>query len=291
LMVGDWLNRFLRTHANTAHTTGVTGSGELGAGARNGLSRLVTTVFRKPTTPVTGATSCAVEATGAVTAAVVSALLVLAANAFAADTSLGSVPFADGCVTVVVDETLVVGDFVVAASTVVDCVGFDPLFAGVDGCSGSGADVSGGVVGAVGAAVSPESAGSLDFGGVSTTLGTVDDSGSVVLVCAPPLLLTVTPVPIWVLDDVAPDVELVPAVAVPVTVDPELVVVEPLSVDGAVEVPVLGVAAAELESVLVAELSCGVDDVLEVSALARPGEVATIIPIPNAAASAPTRPI
>jgi hypothetical protein len=101
-----------------------------------------------------------------------------------------------------------------------------------------------------------------------------------------------TPVPTWVLDDVAPD-DVAPAVAVPVAVDvdPELVVVEPLSVDGAVEVPVLGVAAAELESVLVAELSCGVDDVLEVSALARPGEVATITPIPKAAASAPTRPI
>jgi hypothetical protein len=54
---------------------------------------------------------------------------------------------------------------------------------------------------------------------------------------------------------------------------------------------VLGVAAAEPASVLVAELSCGLDDVLEVSALARPGETTTITPMPKAAANAPTRPM
>ena len=120
----------------------------------------------------------------------------------------------------------------------------------------------------------------------------VVDVDSVTLVCAPPLLLTVTPVPTWVLDDVAPDVDVAPAVdeSAAVEVDPELDVVEPLSADVAVEVPVLGVAA-EPESVLVAELSCDIDDVLEVSALARPGEVTTATPIPKAAANVPTRPI
>ncbi|MBP1819613.1 hypothetical protein [Mycobacterium sp. OAE908] len=124
--------------------------------------------------------------------------------------------------------------------------------------------------------------------------GGVDAAGSVVLVCAPPLLLTVTPGPTWVVDDVVPDVDVAPAVAVPVAVDvdPTPVVDEPLSVVVVVDVPVLGGADAdELDSVLVAELSCDVDDVLEVSALARPGEVTTITPIPNAAANAPTRPI
>ena len=114
-----------------------------------------------------------------------------------------------------------------------------------------------------------------------------------VLVCAPPLLLTVTPVPTWVLEDVVPDVEATPAVPVPVSadVDPEPVEVEPLSVDVAAEVAVLGVAADELESVLVAELSCDVDVELDVSALATPGEVTTSTPIPNAAANAPTLPM
>ncbi|MBE1547796.1 hypothetical protein GGC64_001804 [Mycobacterium sp. OAS707] len=124
--------------------------------------------------------------------------------------------------------------------------------------------------------------------------GGVGAAGSVVLVCAPPLLLTVTPGPTWVVDDVVPDVDVAPAVAVPVAVDddPAPVVDEPLSVVVVVDVPVLGgTDADELDSVLVAELSCDVDDVLEVSALARPGEVTTITPIPNAAANAPTRPI
>jgi len=48
-----------------------------GAGARNGLSRLVTTVLRNPTTPVTGVASCAVGAgvMAAATAEVVSVVL------------------------------------------------------------------------------------------------------------------------------------------------------------------------------------------------------------------------
>ena len=125
------------------------------------------------------------------------------------------------------------------------------------------------------------------------------DDDSVVLVCAPPLLLTVTPVPTSVLDDVAPDVDGTPDVDVApvadgpeaVDVDSGLADVEPLPVDVAVEVEALDVAADEVESVLVAELSCDVDDVVpDVSAAARPGEVTTITPIPNAAAKAPTRP-
>jgi hypothetical protein len=91
----------------------------------------------------------------------------------------------------------------------------------------------------VGSGVSPEAAGSLDFGWASTPLvssrdsalvdfGVVDASDSVVLVCAPPLLLTVTPDATWVLDDVAPDVFVVSIaiVSVPVDVDPALVEVE-----------------------------------------------------------------
>ncbi|MBE1547799.1 hypothetical protein GGC64_001807 [Mycobacterium sp. OAS707] len=123
--------------------------------------------------------------------------------------------------------------------------------------------------------------------------GGVGAAGSVVLVCAPPLLLTVTPGPTWVVDDVVPDVDVAPAVAVPVAVDvdPAPVVDEPLSVVVVVDVPVLGGADAdELDSVLVAELSCDVDAALEVSAVATPGEATTITPIPKAAARAPTRP-
>lgn len=135
--------------------------------------------------------------------------------------------------------------------------------------------------------------------GVLVDVGAVDAVSSGVLVCAPPLLLTVTPVPTWVLDDVAPDADelLVVDVAVAVDVDPELVAVEPLSVnvDVEVEVPVPASAADEPDSVLEAELSCADDDALDadpsVSALATPGEATTITPIPNAAANAPTRPM
>jgi len=182
-------------------------------------------------------------------------------------------------VTTLAAATEVVGDEGAgAAVTAALCFEFDSGSTGFDaGCSDSGAEVTG----------------SSGWASVLVDAGGVDAAGSVVLVCAPPLLLTVTPDPTWVVDDVVPDVDVSAAEAAPVAldVDPELVVDEPLSVDVAVEVPVLGVAADELESALVAELSCDVDDVLEVSALARPGEVTTITPIPNAAANAPTRPI
>jgi hypothetical protein len=290
-MVGDWLNRFLRTHANTAHTTGVTGSGELGAGARNGLSRLVTTVFRKPTTPVTGATSCAVEATGAVTGVTDVAdstlLAVVASAPLAVVTMRDVVTVGDCCVatTLTAATEVVGGDGAVTALEVGACFEFDSDSARLDvGCSGSGAGVTG----------------NSDWVSVSLAFcvdsALVDAAGvvaadSVVLVCAPPLLLTVTPGPTWALDDVAPDVELVPAVSAlaAVDVDPELVVVKPLSVDGAVEVPVPVASAAE--SVPAGEESVDVEVVPDVSAVATPAEVTTIAPMPKAAASAPTRPM
>jgi hypothetical protein len=147
--------------------------------------------------------------------------------------------FADGWMApteVACDEDAVVND-VPAASTVAECFEFDSLLVGVDVCSG--VDVAGGVLDCVGAAVSPEAAGSLDFGSVSMPL-VVPDAGaagapdSVVLVCAPPLLLTVTPDPTSVLEDVVPEELVVPVDAVPVPVDvdplvdfePPLVVVE-----------------------------------------------------------------
>ena len=225
--------------------------------------------------------------TGVVTAVADSTLV-----AEVASTALAAVvvTVTGGCATAATTLTAateVVGDAADAAVTEGACFEFGLGSTGLDAsCSGSGA----GVAGNSGWASTP-----LAFGAdsVLVDVGAVDAADSVVLVCAPPLLLTVTPVPTSVLDDVAPDVDVLLAVDVPVAVDvdPELVVVEPLSVDVGVEVPVLGVTAGELESVLVAELSCDVDDVLDVSALATPGEVTTITPIPKAAANAPTRPI
>jgi hypothetical protein len=168
---------------------------------------------------------------------------------------------------------------------------FDFVLAGVGvGCSASGAGVVGGVLGAGGSAVSPEATGSLDSGWVSTPLvsssdsplggaGAVDACDSVALVCAPPLLLMVTPDAVEVDDDVVPlvvDVESAPAVGVD---------------EGAV--PVVDVAAVPVDdSPVDVELVEGdSDDVPVVSALATPGEVAIIIPIPRATANVPTRPM
>src|SRR5258708_6493983 len=92
LMVGDWLNRLRRTQPSTAQTTGVTGSGVEGAGARNGLRMLVTMPFRNPTRPTAGAATCAAGATAAATASVASApLATRTTNAFAVGTTLDSV--------------------------------------------------------------------------------------------------------------------------------------------------------------------------------------------------------
>jgi hypothetical protein len=142
----------------------------------------------------------------------------------------------------------------------------------------------------VGSGVSPEAAGSLDFGWVSTPLvsssdsvlvdfGAVDASDSVVLVCVPPLLLTVTPGATWVLEDVVPDVFVVPVAVVPVPVDVDpLVDVEPPPVVVAldeVEVPVVDVAADPVDDspvdVELAELvEDDSEDVPVVSAAANP---------------------
>jgi hypothetical protein len=130
-------------------------------------------------------------------------------------------------------------------------------------------------------------------------LGSVDVVESVVLVCAPPLLLTVTPEPTCVAEEVAPDVFVVSAGVVPVGVG-----VDPLAdVDSPPEV--VAVDAAEVAGLDVApdpvddspvdvELDEPVDepeDAPAESAPATPGEVTTITPIPNAAANAPNRPM
>ncbi len=194
-----------------------------------------------------GATTSAVAAAAA---GVVGALLVVfTVNAFAADAAFGSVTFADGWMAateVPCDDDAVVND-VLAELTVAECFEFDSLVVGID--VGSGVEVAGGVLGCVGSAVSPEAAGSLDFGSVSTPpaepdAGAAGAPDSVVLLCAPPLLLTVTPDPTSVLDDVVPDDFVVPVadVSVPVDVDPPVDVEPPLVV---VEVEVPAVLAVD----------------------------------------------
>jgi hypothetical protein len=153
---------------------------------------------------------------------------------------------------VCVDEAVL--NDAVALLTDTECFEVDSVLAGV----AVGSDVSAG--------------GSLRIGWVSPGL-VVSDAGavavpdSVVLVCAPPLLLTVTPVPTSVLDDVVPEVLVVPVavVWVPVDVDP-LVDVEP-SADVAAD-PVVG-------SLVDAELVDDSEDVPVVSAAATPYPVAT----------------
>jgi hypothetical protein len=89
--------------------------------------------------------------------------------------------------------------------------------------------------------------------------------------CAPPLLLTVTPEPTSVLDDVVPDVFGVPVgvVAVSVDVGPLVVVEAP-----AVVVPVDGVAMDPVDSLVelevLVELVDESEDVPIVSAAATP---------------------
>jgi hypothetical protein len=99
-------------------------------------------------------------------------------------------------------------------------------------------------------------------------VGAVDASGSVVLVCAPPLLLIVTSDPTWVEEDVVPDVVAVSVVVVPVPVDvaPPLVDVASVSadpLDGSPAEVVLDVEPAEL-------VEDGSEDVPVVSAPANP---------------------
>jgi hypothetical protein len=97
-------------------------------------------------------------------------------------------------------------------------------------------------------------------------IGAVDASDSVVLVCAPPLLLMVTPDAIWAVEDVVLLVEVVPP----------LVDVEPAPVVAVDEVvPVVDVAADpvddSLDDVLLDELVADdSEDVPVVSAAANP---------------------
>jgi hypothetical protein len=119
--------------------------------------------------------------------------------------------------------------------------------------------------------------------------GAVEGPGSVVLVCAPPLLLTVTPVPSCVLEDVAPDVFVVSVASGSLLAEVESV--EPADVDDAPTLEEFVCEPSAAAPVLAEAASLDVDDVLEVSALARPGEVTTITPIPKAVANAPTRPM
>jgi hypothetical protein len=122
----------------------------------------------------------------------------------------------------------------------------------------------------MGSTVSPEAAGSLDFGWISTPLvdvGAVDVADSVVLVCAPPLLLMVTPDPTSVDEDVVPLVE----------VDPPLVGVDsvPVVEVDEVAVPVVDVAVDPVDDTpdeveLVELVDDDSEDVPVVSAAANP---------------------
>jgi hypothetical protein len=112
------------------------------------------------------------------------------------------------------------------------------------------------------------------LGGAAAVVGADDAVGSVEPVCAPPLLLIVTPEPTSVVDEVAPDVVVVPVVVVVgvlVDVDPVLVDVDVGVVDE-VEVPV---AAEPVDDVSVDVESAELveddsEDVLVVSAAANP---------------------
>jgi hypothetical protein len=217
-------------------------------------------------------------------------------NACAVGTAFGSVSDADGGATAAA-ATAPAEVGVVAALTATGCVAFDSFLAGADvGCSGAGADVAGGVLGAVGSGITTGTVGSLDGGG-STPLVLVDELGSVVLVCAPPLLLTVTPGATSALEDVAPDGfgSPVAVVAVAVAVEP-LGDVEPapVAVDE-VEDPAVVVPAGSLDVVLLdVELAELVDDESEdvpvVSAAATPYPVATAVTSQAATAIPPYPP-
>jgi hypothetical protein len=104
--------------------------------------------------------------------------------------------------------------------------------------------------------------------GALVDAGGFDACDSVVLVCAPPLLLTVTPVATWSVDDVAPDVFVVSVAVVPLPVDVEPA---PVAVVDEVADPVVDVAADPVLAVVLAELvEDDSEDVPVVSAAAKP---------------------
>ena len=126
---------------------------------------------------------------------------------------------------------------------------------------------------------------------------------------APPLLLIVTPGATWMLDEVDPDVVVVvpvvdvvwlPVVVEADTVDDgdvetdvpvEAVVVPVFVVPAVVVVPVFVVPAVVVVPSVAAPSPVEVDEVSPSVAHATPGEVTTAMPIPNAAANVPTRPM
>jgi hypothetical protein len=95
------------------------------------------------------------------------------------------------------------------------------------------------------------------------------------------------------LDEVAPDVLVSPVVAEVVSaVDEALPVDDSVALTAVpVPVPVVPVPVSPVFDSVVVSAPPSVDVAVDVeSALAIPGDVATIKPIPNAAAKAPTRP-
>ena len=128
MMVGDWLNRLRRTQPSTAQTTGVKGSGVAGAGARNGLSRVETTLFKNPTTPTTGATMGAMGVAGTTDGVTRALLSLVAANVFNVGITLDEFVSVDDeavAVTAVLGEVVGVEAFdntvAAADSTEVEC--------------------------------------------------------------------------------------------------------------------------------------------------------------------------
>ena len=265
------MKKLRRTNARTAHTTGVSGSGVLGAGARNGLSRFVTTAFRNPATPAIGDTAC-VGATTAAPDCVVFVVLVdraelaekvCGASALAAAVAVGAV--ATIC-TASTDATGAVGatpgedgDEFASAAVIVGCSTTDaeladsalvePLAVSI-GSGGSDASAGADCSSASGVAASGE-------------------FDSDVLVCAPPLLLTVTPGATCSVDDVTP-------VGVPVTSAPGFAEPPPAEADSGPSVFSAGVAASDSadeaseDAVLDEAAADDSDDVPVVSAAAHP---------------------
>jgi hypothetical protein len=129
---------------------------------------------------------------------------------------------------------------------------------------------------------------------VGSSAGLDDVAGAEPDSIDPPLLLIVTPGATWDVDPVAPDVCVVSVDAeVPVEGEPVLVDADPDEpTEAAVSLVVVLVFAASALVPVLPPVDVPVDVEVEpvVSALATPGEVMTITPMPKAAANAPTRP-
>ena len=273
----------------------------------------MTTVFRAVTASTMGAGTLAAGATAALAAGALSELLlVVDASVVNLSDALEVVSAAENCGAAVAKVTEFVG---VNDVTVEDTVLSDDGVTAVEYAeSDSGFDVD--WVSADVLVCPRPAAASVDFGSDALLLEFVDPRllvevglnvpDSVEPVWDPPLLLTVTPEPTWLLDDVEPDVVEVPLAVVPAPVDEEAELVDdsPPAVaadDGLV--PVVPVVAAvevppvepvEPEEPKPDEAEPEEDDPEEVpvpSALATPGDVMTRAPMPKAAANAPTRPM